>query len=81
MIRIAIALFVLLSLLATGNTPLSAEDVITRSRAVYAALKSYSDTGTVVFESGPAASLAADRHAVSRLVLRRRTEGERRRRR
>jgi outer membrane lipoprotein-sorting protein len=62
MSRIAIALLLLLTLFLTRATPLSAQDLLARSRAVYAALKSYSDTGTVLFEFGSAANLAAERH-------------------
>ena len=62
MSRIAIALLLLSTFFLTRDTPLSAQDVFTRTRAVYAALESYSDTGTVLFEFGPAASLAAERH-------------------
>jgi len=40
----------------------AAEDVLTRSRATYEALKSYSDTGVVLKEYGYATSPARDRH-------------------
>lgn len=38
------------------------DDVLQRSRAVYASLKSYADTGTVDYEFGPAASPVRERH-------------------
>jgi outer membrane lipoprotein-sorting protein len=38
------------------------QDVLARSRAVYAALKSYSDTGRVQHEFGPAASPGVETH-------------------
>jgi outer membrane lipoprotein-sorting protein len=41
----------------------AADDVLARSRAMYAALKSYADTGTVEHEYGPTSARARDRHA------------------
>jgi len=41
----------------------AAEDVLTRSRATYEALKSYEDTGVVLREYGYATSPSRDRHA------------------
>lgn len=38
------------------------QDVLARSRAVYAGLMSYADTGTVVFEFGPAQNPIVERH-------------------
>jgi len=57
-----------LSLLAfftvSGMDPAAQEpDVLARSRATYASLKSYSDTGTVDVEFGPASAPLRERHA------------------
>lgn len=60
--RISIALLLLSMFLLTRDVTVSAQDVFARARAVYTALKSYSDTGTVLFEFGPAASLSTERH-------------------
>jgi hypothetical protein len=54
---------VMLSILALDRQlPVEAQDLFARSRAGYAALKSYSDTGTVVIEYGLAASPMTERH-------------------
>lgn len=52
-------------LAAVFAAPLQAQesDVLARSRATYASLKSYSDTGTVDVEFGPAAAPLRERHA------------------
>lgn len=42
---------------------LAQQDIIAKSRAMYGALKSYADTGTVLYEFGPAANPSAERHA------------------
>ena len=36
-----------------GASPRPEDDILTRSRAMYASLKSYADAGTVVHEYGP----------------------------
>lgn len=41
----------------------ASDDPLAQSRAVYAALKSYADTGTVLQEFGPAAAPVRERHA------------------
>jgi hypothetical protein len=48
--------------LSSSALPAAQQDVLARSRAVYAALKSYSDTGTIQHEFGPAASPTVERH-------------------
>jgi outer membrane lipoprotein-sorting protein len=44
------------------STPSAAEDVLARSRAVYASLRSYADTGTMIYEYGPRGAVLADHH-------------------
>ena len=44
---------------------LTAEDILAKSRAAYAALKSYADTGTIVVEYGHAADPSKDVHTFS----------------
>jgi outer membrane lipoprotein-sorting protein len=46
--------------LVSAASPASQEDILTRSRAVYASLKSYADTGTVTVEYG---ATSVSRHA------------------
>jgi outer membrane lipoprotein-sorting protein len=54
---------VLLLLTIVAATPSTAtEDVLERSRAMYASLSSYADTGTIVKEYGSAKDPARDRH-------------------
>ena len=45
-----------------STAPSASEDVLARSRAMYASLKSYSDTGEVLYEYGGSASPGRDRH-------------------
>jgi outer membrane lipoprotein-sorting protein len=49
-LRSAAASVVAVICLLPANRGVASEDVLARSRATYAALKSYSDTGTVVYE-------------------------------
>ncbi len=42
--------------------PSASDDVLARSRAMYASLKSYADTGVVLYEYGNAASPVRDQH-------------------
>ena len=46
---------------------LSAQDILTKSQAAYAALKSYSDTGTVDTEFGPPNGLLREHHTFQTL--------------
>lgn len=43
--------------------PPMAEDILARSRATYAALESYADSGTVLLELGPANGIVRERHS------------------
>jgi hypothetical protein len=61
--RHLIALMLMLSIFALdGQPPVEAQDLFARSRAAYAALKSYSDTGTVLIEAGLAANPSRETH-------------------
>lgn len=52
-----------LMLVCLGCTSaLAGEDILARSRATYAALKSYADTGTVDIEYGPSSKPIRERH-------------------
>ncbi len=42
---------------------LTADDILARSKATYAALKSYADSGTVLVEFGPVDGILKERHA------------------
>jgi outer membrane lipoprotein-sorting protein len=46
-----------------STSPSASDDVFARSRTMYASLKSYADTGTIVSEYGSAASPSVERHA------------------
>jgi outer membrane lipoprotein-sorting protein len=50
-----------------GSSPSEADDVLARSRATYAALKSYSDSGRVDYEYGPAAAPLRERYTFTTL--------------
>ncbi|RPI51984.1 MAG: DUF2092 domain-containing protein [Acidobacteria bacterium] len=57
------------TVVAAVLTPIPAaaqDDVLARSRAAYAALRSYSDTGTITVETGvPGSPLSVERHTLS----------------
>jgi len=57
-----IALALATSITPRAAGPVAAADVLQRSRTVYASLRSYTDTGTVDYEFGPAASPLHERH-------------------
>jgi outer membrane lipoprotein-sorting protein len=64
-ILLPIASFVLLASAARSPRPdeATADDILAHTRAAYAALKSYADTGTVVLEYGQARDPSHDRHS------------------
>jgi outer membrane lipoprotein-sorting protein len=62
-VRIAIAAAVCASLAsADGHQAASAQDILAKSQAAYAALRSYADTGTVDTEFGPANGIVREHH-------------------
>jgi len=51
-----------LAFTSEGRVTASSDDLLTKTQAAYAALKSYSDTGTVDVEFGPANGVVRERH-------------------